>query len=76
MNHEVQSTLVPGLRLRIARCREVIAALRVRRWCWEWPPTHRDAPPRPEFVRAFETAHGPAPESAQRILDSFQPMPA
>ncbi len=54
---------------RIARLALGIQALKVLRWRWQWPPGHSDAPPTPDWVADFEAAHGPAPASADRVLD-------
>lgn len=59
---------IPALAERVAKMAATVRAKRVVRWYLEWPPTRRDAPPRPEFVRIFESVHGPAPASAERVL--------
>jgi hypothetical protein len=57
---------------RITRCAHALRALRVVRWCHEWPPGHPESPMRPRFVREFEDKHGEAPASAERLLDTMQ----
>jgi len=54
---------------RLDACIATIRALRVLRWCQEWPSAHPESPGRPRFVREFEAQHGPAPESAERVVD-------
>ena len=56
---------------RVDRLELAVAALKARRWRMEWPPGHMDAPPTPAHVLAFEERHGPAPGSAERVLEEF-----
>lgn len=75
--HLIRMPPDPGARLRdrVHRPANAVAALRVVRWCAEWPPTHRDAQPRPDFLLTFERRHGPGPASADRALVATSPVP-
>ncbi|MGE4183075.1 MAG: hypothetical protein AB7J34_24925 [Limisphaerales bacterium] len=60
--------LHPALTRRVNQLLLECSALRAYRWALEWPQGHADRPPVPEHVRAFESAHGPLPASAERVL--------
>jgi len=56
---------------RLDRLELAVAALKARRWRERWPVGHGDEPTTPTHVLAFEKRHGPAPTSAERVLDAF-----
>ena len=59
------------------RREEARRSLRVFRHFLKWPAGHPEAPnPRPLYVREFESKHGKAPESAERLLAEFRPKEA
>ena len=53
------------------QCLETVKAMRVLRFTREYPLGHSESPRRPEFVRAWEAKHGPAPASAERYLEAL-----
>ena len=59
---------IPELSSRLSALVNVCRAIRVRRWCLEWPRGHAERPRPPGFVAEFERVHGPAPASAERVL--------
>jgi len=54
---------------KLGRLIEEVRAMRVVRWCHEWPMHHSEMPALPDFVAEFQAAHGPVPESAKRLLN-------
>ena len=58
---------------RIASCLTSVRAMRVLRWCHEWPVGHSERPHAPAWVREWERVHGPAPESAERVVGKEEP---
>lgn len=65
--------MTPEILARFDQIIIAVRALRVQRWCLEWPRGHAERPTVPRFVTEFERQHGPAPDSAERILEAFQP---